>query len=221
MFPGEGDPAMHLDAFLGHQLGRVADQVLGGADMHFPCVGCAVEMSGEVDNRRPRLFDFDQHIGHAVLQRLEFPDGLAELFAGFQIVRGQFPDAFHQAQRLGANRQRGAGIDLGDCIIGTAFGPQTGSGTKPDILEQDLGGLTARNQGIAAQSNAVDTGGADLGRIHAVHNHGGGDLLELRAKGRKGTVLVPFTRAVVPTVDLGAGRIVIDPPEGLLDIEEP
>jgi 16S rRNA processing protein RimM len=69
---------------------------------------------------------------------------------------------------------------------------------------------------------AVDTGGAELGRVHAVHDHGAGDLLELRP--RSGTsVLVPFTRAVVPTVDLAAGRLVIDPPEGLFgdDPEEP
>jgi hypothetical protein len=29
--------------------------------------------------------------------------------------------------------------------------------------------------------------------------------------------LVPFTRAVVPVVDLGGGGVVIDPPPGLLD----
>jgi 16S rRNA processing protein RimM len=30
-------------------------------------------------------------------------------------------------------------------------------------------------------------------------------------------VLAPFTRAVVPVVDIAAGRVVIDPPDGLLD----
>ena len=60
---------------------------------------------------------------------------------------------------------------------------------------------------------AADTGGALLGKVAAVLNHGAGDILELR--GSKGVVLVPFTRAIVPTVDLGAGRIVVDlPPEG-------
>lgn len=63
--------------------------------------------------------------------------------------------------------------------------------------------------------SAVDTGGADLGRVHAVHDHGAGDLLEVRPKGGA-PVLVPFTQAVVPTVDLAAKRIVIDPPRGLL-----
>ncbi|MCK0168061.1 ribosome maturation factor RimM [Jannaschia sp. S6380] len=64
--------------------------------------------------------------------------------------------------------------------------------------------------------SAVDTGGADLGRVHAVHDHGAGDLLELRPRGGS-PVLVPFTRAVVPTVDLAAGRVIVDPPAGLFD----
>ncbi|MBK5928590.1 ribosome maturation factor RimM [Rhodobaculum claviforme] len=63
---------------------------------------------------------------------------------------------------------------------------------------------------------AHDTGGALLGHVRAVHDHGAGDLLEL-ARPRGPAVLVPFTRAIVPTVDLGAGRLVIDPPEGLFE----
>ncbi len=60
-----------------------------------------------------------------------------------------------------------------------------------------------------------DTGGAALGRVKAVLNHGAGDLLEVHGPGLKSTVLLPFTREAVPTVDLAAGRIVTDPPEGL------
>lgn len=64
--------------------------------------------------------------------------------------------------------------------------------------------------GLAVQ----DTGGAPLGTVTAVHNHGAGDVLEIRAPGG-GTMLLPFTLAVVPTVDLTTGRIVADPPDGL------
>jgi 16S rRNA processing protein RimM len=60
--------------------------------------------------------------------------------------------------------------------------------------------------GLAVQ----DTGGAPLGRVAAVHNHGAGDLLEVAGPG--GSLMLPFTRRVVPTVDLAAGRIVADPP---------
>lgn len=63
----------------------------------------------------------------------------------------------------------------------------------------------------------LDTGGGALGRVSAVHNHGAADLLEVQVPGGSGTVLVPFTLEVVPTVDLGLGRVVVDPPEGLFD----
>lgn len=62
----------------------------------------------------------------------------------------------------------------------------------------------------------VDAGGARVGRVKAVQNHGASDLLELDRGPGVASVLVPFTRAVVPTVDLAAGRLIIDPPEGLM-----
>ncbi|MEP2717551.1 ribosome maturation factor RimM [Pseudophaeobacter sp.] len=60
-----------------------------------------------------------------------------------------------------------------------------------------------------------DTGGALLGTVKSVQNHGASDLLELMGAGLKGTVFLPFTLAAVPTVDLEQGRIIADPPEGL------
>lgn len=61
---------------------------------------------------------------------------------------------------------------------------------------------------------AYDPGGALLGRVRAVHDHGAGDILEIT--GPKGAVLLPFTREIVPSVDLAAGRIIVDPP-GLVE----
>jgi 16S rRNA processing protein RimM len=61
----------------------------------------------------------------------------------------------------------------------------------------------------------VDTGGAVLGRVRAVADHGAGDILEIARPGAA-EILVPFTRQAVPTVDLAAGRIVVDPPPGLI-----
>ena len=63
--------------------------------------------------------------------------------------------------------------------------------------------------------DVFDTGGIKLGTIRAIHNHGAGDLLEIYAAGRKHPLLLPFTRAVVPTVDLDLRRVVADLPEGL------
>ncbi|AGT08152.1 ribosome maturation factor RimM [Paracoccus aminophilus] len=58
--------------------------------------------------------------------------------------------------------------------------------------------------------DVVDTGGKLLGRVRAIYDHGAGDILEIT--GPHGMML-PFTRAFVPTVDLAARRIVADPPE--------
>ncbi|MBD0866039.1 MAG: 16S rRNA processing protein RimM [Rhodobacteraceae bacterium] len=63
--------------------------------------------------------------------------------------------------------------------------------------------------------DVVDTSGTLLGRVKAVQNHGADDLLEIHGPGFRNTMLLPFTRAMVPTVDIRAGRIVTDPPEGL------
>ncbi len=62
----------------------------------------------------------------------------------------------------------------------------------------------------------LDTGGAEIGRVRAIHDHGAGDMLEVTGHGGA-MVLIPFTGSAVPTVDLAAGRIVADPPEGTLD----
>ncbi|MEL6773471.1 MAG: ribosome maturation factor RimM [Pseudomonadota bacterium] len=62
-----------------------------------------------------------------------------------------------------------------------------------------------------------DTGGAVLGRVRAIHDHGAGDVLEV-AEGPAAGLMLPFTRWAVPTVDLAAGILIADPPE---DTEEP
>lgn len=61
----------------------------------------------------------------------------------------------------------------------------------------------------------LDTGGEKLGVVRSVQNHGATDILEIFAPGRKSTALLPFTKKAVPTVDLKAGRIITDPPEGV------
>jgi 16S rRNA processing protein RimM len=59
--------------------------------------------------------------------------------------------------------------------------------------------------------------GERLGEVIRVEHGPGSDLLVLRlADGRQG--LVPFVRAIVPEVDIPAGRVVMTPPEGLFDL---
>ncbi len=62
----------------------------------------------------------------------------------------------------------------------------------------------------------LDTGGAMLGTVRNVMDHGAGDLLEVMVPGQSDTLLLPFTQEVVPTVDLSAGKIIADPPLGSL-----
>ena len=63
----------------------------------------------------------------------------------------------------------------------------------------------------------VGTDGTDLGSVARVDHAPASDLLVL-AKTGGGTALIPFVSQLVPTVDLAAGRVVVDLPDGLLDL---
>ena len=67
---------------------------------------------------------------------------------------------------------------------------------------------------------AVLGDGRAVGRVRAIYDFGAGDTLEL-ARPNAPPVMVPFTRAIVPVVDPELGRLVLDPPPGLLDDGEP
>lgn len=75
---------------------------------------------------------------------------------------------------------------------------------------------------------AAGVDGTPMGRVVAVHDFGAAPVLEIApdreaggsGNGRGdggGTIMVPFTDAAVPVVDIGGGRLVVDPPPGLLD----
>jgi 16S rRNA processing protein RimM len=59
---------------------------------------------------------------------------------------------------------------------------------------------------------AVNAANEPLGRVTAIHNFGAGDIIEI-APAQGPTMLLPFTNAVVPTVDLAGGRVVIELPQ--------
>ena len=73
-----------------------------------------------------------------------------------------------------------------------------------EFYHADLIGLTA-----------VGTDGRALGNVVAIHNFGACDLIEVRPAQGGVTVMLPFTEAIVPVVDVAGGRIVVDPPEGM------
>ena len=66
---------------------------------------------------------------------------------------------------------------------------------------------------------AVEADGEAVGKVVGVHDFGGGDILEI-SRG-KGTVLVPFSKAAVPTIDFVARKLVIDAAAaGLVDSDD-
>lgn len=62
---------------------------------------------------------------------------------------------------------------------------------------------------------ALTRDGTDVGVLDDVLHGPGGDLLVIRTADDR-EVLVPFVKDIVPTVDVAGGRVVLDPPEGLL-----
>lgn len=72
-------------------------------------------------------------------------------------------------------------------------------GEEDEFYHADLVGLEVK-----------DDTGAIIGKVVAVHNFGGGDILDVTLAGRKG-VLIPFTQAAVPEVSIAGGFVRIDP----------
>lgn len=109
-------------------------------------------------------------------------EDVAELF---EIVDG--------AERRIADRTEAARLTNTRLFVDRAALPEAG---EDEFYLADLVGL-----------RAFDPSGAPLGEVAAVHDYGGGASLEIA-----GGVVVPFTRAAVPIVDVPGCRVVIDPP---------
>jgi 16S rRNA processing protein RimM len=58
---------------------------------------------------------------------------------------------------------------------------------------------------------ALNADGTELGHVTAVHDYGAGTSLEIAANGQ--ALMVPFTRAAVPVVDIAGGQITVHLPE--------
>jgi 16S rRNA processing protein RimM len=80
--------------------------------------------------------------------------------------------------------------------------PATGDG---EWYEADLVGLAA-----------VGRDGRDWGKVVAFHDFGAGLTMEVSGGASSDSVMLPFTDEVVPEIDIEGGRVVIDPPAGLL-----
>ena len=105
----------------------------------------------------------------------------------------------HTDDRSGAEALRGTKL-LADVL--------TDGGEEETWYERDLVGL-----------RAVTVGGVEVGEVLGLESRPAQDLLVVRlTDGRE--ALVPFVTAIVPEVDIKGGRVVLDPPPGLLDLDE-
>jgi 16S rRNA processing protein RimM len=64
---------------------------------------------------------------------------------------------------------------------------------------------------------AVLPDGTEMGTIIDVPNYGAGDLLDIKPLQGGASVLMPFSLAFAPVVDIAGRRVVIDPPAGLFN----
>lgn len=100
--------------------------------------------------------------------------------------------------------------DMAETLRGVLLCVDSGTVGTPDDPDEfndfQLIGLTV-----------VDTAGEVLGEVARIDHAPASDLLVLRRPDGR-TALIPFVKAIVPEVDLAAGRVVVDPPGGLLDL---
>ena len=112
--------------------------------------------------------------------------------------RGAGPDR-------GRSRSHGGRGDCGDCgsMWSASALPATG---EREWYEADLVGLAA-----------VGRDGRDWGKVIAFHDFGAGsDDGGVGRRASRSSVMLPFTDEAVPEIDVEGGKVVVDPPAGLL-----
>ena len=133
---------------------------------------------------------------------LEAPDGRTFVLTSIRAAAGRSPDMLVVRVEGITTRNAAEALNGVELSVPRERLPQP---EEDDFYHADLIGLSAET--IA---------GEPVGSVAAILNHGAGDLLDIARPGAP-SVLVPFTHAAVPTVDIAGGRIVIDPPAGLFD----
>lgn len=158
------------------------------------CVGAIAGAFGVRGEVRVKSFTAEP-IAFATYAPLETEDGERRFSVRLlRAVAGGF------AVRLGGVASR----EEAEALKGTRlYAPRDRLPPLPDdeFYHADLVGLAV-----------FDPGGASLGTVGAVQNYGGGDFLEIERPGRP-PLLLPFTQAAVPTVDVPGRRLVADPPD--------
>ncbi|MGC5584032.1 ribosome maturation factor RimM [Ornithinimicrobium sp. W1679] len=125
----------------------------------------------------------------------------------------------------GPLRLRSVRIHQGTYLLGfeghpdrTAAESLRGTRLLVDDLDDDAGNEDSWREEDLVGLAAVLTDGTAVGTVTALHLRPVQDLLEVDTG--RGRVLVPFVEELVPEVDEEAGRVVLDPPPGLLELGE-
>lgn len=154
-------------------------------------IGAAHGVRGEV-----KLWPFTED-PLAVLNygRLSTKDGARH----FEVVRARVAKDHLVATLKGvANRDDAARVNGVELYIARDALPDT---EEDEYYHADLIGL-----------RAIDAQGSDIGKVFAIHDFGAGTIIEIAPK-QGPTLLLPFTSAVVPSVDLANGHVVIELPQ--------
>ena len=61
--------------------------------------------------------------------------------------------------------------------------------------------------------NAIDESTVEIGAVIALHNFGAGDIIEIKPKAGGPSLLLPFTKKVVPHIDLVKGTLTLMMPD--------
>lgn len=98
-----------------------------------------------------------------------------------------------------ATREAAEALNNTDLYVPRAALP---AAAQDEFYHADLVGLAA-----------IDSVGTEIGQVLGILNFGGGDILEIAPAGGGETMLLPFTRACVPAIDLAASSLVINLPD--------
>ena len=108
--------------------------------------------------------------------------------------------------RFGGVDDRTAAEQLGSTLLVVDSSTSAPIDARDEYWDHDLIGLSA-----------VCEDGEVLGRISDVLHPPGADLFVIE-RSAGGELLLPFVAEFVPDIDVAAGRVVVTPPEGLLDL---
>ncbi|WP_310621934.1 ribosome maturation factor RimM [Flexibacterium corallicola] len=156
-------------------------------------VGAAHGIRGEV---RVKPFG-DDPLSFADYGKLETADGQQK----FKVKRARVQKTVVVTKFEGIN-DRNAAEALNGTKLYIARHKLPETEDEDEFYHSDLIGLSV-----------IDGAGEPLGKVVSLENFGAGELLEVKPQSG-GTVYFPFTKAVVPAIDLEAGKVTVIPPEG-------